>query len=75
MHKKGSKFLRGTVNIAEVKRLKDALSSAKLEDCTCSEECKNEIRNYLITYVAWPIEAVLSGLEKRLNDKKTGCKE
>jgi hypothetical protein len=71
MYPKGSKRLSGRVNFREVQKLKEALSAARLENCCCSEAAKNEMRNYLSSWVAGPIQQVLNGLEARQRKRES----
>ena len=70
MYPKGYKSLRGTINASEVKLLKEALSSARLERCGCSEKAQEEMRLYLNSWVAGPIVRVLNAIEARQNKKE-----
>jgi hypothetical protein len=69
MYPKGHKSLRGSIKSSEVKLLQDALKSARLENCGCSPEAKEEMRLYLNSWVANPIQRVLNALQARLNKK------
>ena len=48
---KGSRRLRGSLKMGEVKLLQDALEAATLERCSLSEESKREFRLYLHSWV------------------------
>lgn len=56
---------------SEIIGLQEALSAAKLENCCCSEECKKEIRLYLKTFIAGPIEDALIVLTSSRKSKDT----
>lgn len=69
MHKKGKRTVRGMVTSAEVVLLREALASARLEECALDDATKDRIRPYMLSWVAGPINRVLAGLESRHRTK------
>ena len=65
MRRKGQRLLRGSITAEEVKALQSALAAARLDNCGCKESAQQEMRLYLMSWVAGPIARVLSALEIR----------
>lgn len=53
------------INQRQLEQLKEALSSARLENCGVKQEHQDEMKLYLNTWVVWRLESVIEELEAR----------